>query len=194
MTAMSAHIRSPGIARTLGVLAIDELGRNTLEVAAHSNWSVSERTTCIKAIQLEDALCRATSNLFVRSDSIRGDDDMSKVYPSYGGKYTDVVSLDVSNVLKLSEMKYAIKVGGLGMFRNAHTFCQMVSNKFLNMGVTLSSDGENVSPLRVLVVNKRQLPFSIARIQSILSGTYAKGSFSDDGREYGAPSEAWLNS
>ena len=184
MRAMSSHILAPGTAQTVGALASAELSRNIGEVGSRTNWSPSERSICIMALGIETALCRATPALVSRCDSIRGDDDMTHVYPTYCGQLTDVVSLDASSVLKLSEMKYAIKVGGVGMFRNARTFQHMVSNKFLDMGAALSSDGEAVSALRILVVNRQQLPFSIARIRSILGGTRKKGSFSRDGNEY----------
>ena len=185
MKQMTSFIHTSGTAKTIGILAIDELQNNIKEVNRRSNWSSSERKWCLAALNHEHVLVNTlTGSMFSAVDSIHGDKEMTKVYTSYQGRFSDVVTLPASNVLVLSEMKYAIKFGGLGMFRAGKSFREMVSDKFLDMNAALSADGERVNPLRILVVNKQQLPFSMARVQLILCSTHAKGAYSSDGCEY----------
>lgn len=181
MNLMTNHILQPQAPNAFAKLLRDELSENARAVLGRADWSNDEILRCQDAIDNTIAKIHVSPN--ATKDSVKGEEAMGNVY-GYGNKASDIITLHGSGVLKLSECKCAIKIGGMGPFRSPQAFCRSVSDKFYHMGIKLLSDGESISPVRVIIVNDQQFDFSVAHIQALMQDNYPQGSFSCDGTQY----------
>lgn len=179
MKAMTAHIVQGRAGDTVENVLRDELSRAGNEVLSRGDWKNSEIFLCDKAIDEEIAAQVRPSGMSF--DSVKGEDDMRLVYV-YAKKASDMITLLPNQSLAFTECKYAIKIGGTGPFGSADAFKRDVSKKFRDMEKKLAQDHEVISSLRVLVVNDRQLPFSISHVQALQAAKLPAGSFSPDNR------------
>ena len=119
----------------------------------------------------------------LKAELSRSATEMRVVYANTGAA-TDVITLSPVGHLSFAECKYGIKYGGTGPFRSSAAFARDVAKKFDKMEQALLNDQESVRRLRVLVVSRDQLPFTIAHIKALEQMNLPVGSFSTDKRKH----------
>ena len=181
MNAMSTYIRLPGVANSVEDVLKAELSRSATEVLCRSDWPNQEIVKCNNALSNESARMLGFASSL--RDSVKGEEAMRVVYANAGAA-TDVITLSPVGHLSLAECKYGIKYGGTGPFRSSAAFARDVAKKFDKMEQTLLKDQETVRRLRVLVVSRDQLPFTIAHVKALEQMNLPVGSFSTDKRKH----------
>lgn len=181
MNAMSTYIRLPGVANSVEDVLKAELFRSATEVLCRSDWPNQEIVKCNNALSNESARMLGFASSL--RDSVKGEEAMRVVYANTGAA-TDVITLSPVGHLSLAECKYGIKYGGTGPFRSSAAFARDVAKKFDKMEQALLNDQESVRRLRVLVVSRDQLPFTIAHIKALEQMNLPVGSFSTDKRKH----------
>lgn len=181
MKAMSAYITTYAATDIVSLLQA-EIADNSTQVSAR-NWTASETTQCLRALNV-DAQNLSGIPAPPYRNSAKGEIAMKAAYSKYGGKAVDIITLKSNGHLCLSELKLAVKIGGVGPFRSPDTFRRTVSDKFFDMSSTLLPDGETIAPLRILSVCSVQWPFAVSRIQSLLATNPPAGLYSSDGRKH----------
>ncbi len=180
---MSSYIADSGNAMCIAKLCYAEIddNLNNLLPSPNSDWSDSERR-CIKVVLGNEVsnIARFLAHHDI-NDSVKGESAMREVY-NYDKKAVDIIT--GNNCLVLSELKYMIKVGGVGPFGGPGSFKKRVSDKFLEMNHVLDKDSEQVSPLRVIVTNEEQYPYFVAQIHGLIDSQDKPGEFSSDNNEY----------
>ena len=186
MKAMTSHIQASGVASEIGMLMQEEISANKLEASSNPQWSDPDRSAAFCTMDAESARISAMADLYLRKDSVKGEDAMVAAYHGYAGKAVDVITLHIRGDLVLMEAKYLIRLGGRGPFGGPASFKSRVSGKFNDMAIVMGADGESIRQLRIIVVTEAQLPFSIAHIRGLLnaSASYPPGSFSSDLNQY----------
>lgn len=177
---MSTYIRLPGVANSVEDVLKAELSRSAAEVLCRSDWPNQEIVKCNDALSNESARMLGFASSL--RDSVKGEE--AKVVYANAGAATDVITLSPVGHLSLAECKYGIKYGGTGPFRSSAAFARDVAKKFDKMEQTLLKDQETVRRLRVLVVSRDQLPFTIAHIKALEQMNLPVGSFSIDKRKH----------
>ena len=185
MRSMSAHIAAQ--AKSLPDILLKEMDANMSAVEAYpeKDWPRPEKERVKEVVGIERELVR---NLMVKDetcDSVNGDLSMPTVYPGYSAKTTDVITGRTDSVLVLSEIKYLIKVGGVGPFGGPSGFRSRIADKFCEMQAELQKDGESVDPLRIIVETEEQLPHSILCVNDLINGEYDNAdAFSSDSQPH----------
>ena len=183
MNEMSKCFASGVCVSSLYVLCLREIEEHLrqLPLYSDSDWPKSEKEQVVFSLDKEKVCISEVICSSRRTDSLKGEDAMFRVY-NYTGKATDIITLKED--LCLIELKYLIKQGGLGPFGGPSSFRKRISDKFLDMGNKLSSDGEKVNSLRIVVVTESQYPYSLGHIHGLLNSGYPAGTFSSDDKEY----------
>lgn len=181
MKDMTRFISSGQNARTLCVLCADEIDDHFRQLPAYNetDWPQAEKVPAMQALSDERGRVLACSKLSCVVDSVKGEDAMKSVY-GHAGKAADIITLQAP--LRLVELKYLVKVGGVGPFGGPGSFKKRIADKFLAMGDVLSADGEMVSTLRIIVTSEGQYPYSLAHVHGLLDSKYPAGSFSSDAK------------
>lgn len=185
MKAMTAYIMTPSNADALETLMAAEIVGNKANLPQYSDWAENDKGIICSILDEEYQVLCSLQNPSCAIDSVKGEEAMKVVYRSnVQGKATDAITRLANGVLVLTEAKYLMRFGGKGPFRGRDSFRQRVSGKFNEMAKKMQLDGENVSPLRVIVTTGRQFPISVNHIQAMVAQDDPVGSYSDDGRAY----------
>lgn len=185
MKAMTAYITGSSNAMALGALLAVEIADNKVNVHQYRDWAENDKEVICSILAEEESVLKSSQDLYSPIDSVKGEDAMKAVYSSnVQDKATDAITKMANGVLVLTEAKYLVRFGGRGPFRGRDTFKQRVSGKFNEMARKLLPDGENMSPLRIIVTTDRQFPISINYIRAMMSQNDPVGSYSDDGKAY----------
>ena len=183
MKAMSSYISAGSNAHMLSKVCVDEIEDHFQQLPSYGeqDWSQSEKQRVINVLQDEKERISLCADLSRVADSVKGETAMEAVY-QHTGKAADIITLQTS--LYLTELKYLIKVGGLGPFGGPGSFRKRIADKFLAMYGVLTHDGEVVNPLRIIVATEEQYPYSLAHVHGLLDSQYPSGSFSSDNKIY----------
>lgn len=183
MKRMSSYIAGTGNAIHLAALCTAEIDDHLEKLPAYGNqdWPDSEKQRIALILEKEASCIVSCTQLSATIDSVKGESAMQEVY-AYQKKASDIITLH--NCLVLIELKYLIKVGGVGPFGGPSSFKKRVSDKFLEMGVVLVEDAEQVHPLRIIVTSEEQYPYSLAHIHGLIDSEFPPGSFSSDNQQY----------
>lgn len=183
MKRMSSYIAGVGNAKCLAALCIAEIDDHLEKLPAYGNqdWPDGEKQRIVFILRKEVATITQCARFSGVIDSVKGEAAMQEVY-AYRKKAVDVITLH--DCLVLTELKYLTKVGGVGPFRGPCSFKKRVSDKFLEMGVALAEDAEQVRPLRIIVTSEEQYPYFFAQIHGLIDSGFPAGSFSSDNRQY----------
>ena len=187
MKAMTRHILSPGVARSLSSLLSDEISANARDVRNYvKDWKPYDIDAIQQILSKEQGKVNQLADLRERLDSVKGEEAMRVVYPTAVlHKAADVITIKANtSSLSLIELKYLIKFASKGPFGGCGSFRERISGKFREMERQMIPDGENINPLRVLVVTEEQFPFSVNHIRALMSEDYPPGTFSDDGQAH----------
>lgn len=183
MKSMSSYISVGSNAHMHSKVCVDEIEDHFRQLPSYreQDWSQSEKERVIRVLQDEKDRIFSCPDLSRVADSVKGEAAMGAVY-LHTGKAADIITLHTS--LCLAELKYLIKVGGVGPFGGPGSFKKRIADKFLVMHDVLTNDGEAVNPLRIIVATENQYPYSLAHIHGLLDSQYPSGSFSSDNKTY----------
>ena len=188
MKSMTAYIQNGTFTKKLAILMSDEIRANAQDVNNYSDmdWSPDDKKKIQSILMEEIKLIENTADLYEKNDSVKGEDAMQAVYSSGGQqkKATDAIVLRGMGTLTLVEAKYLIKYASKGPLGGYGSFRIRISQKFDTMIDTLTTDGEIVEPLRVIVVTEEQLPYSINYVRSLVDCDYSAKTFSSDGKKH----------
>lgn len=120
----------------------------------------------------------------IQRDSAKGE----MVFPAvYGGtqKRVDVLTRCAAGQYRLTECKFGIKPGGSRPFTDPSEFSANVAQKFDDDLALLAGDGENASPLRIVVVEDGHFNGCLSAIRMLEQACQgAPGTCSTDGHTH----------